>query len=143
MFDIINTQTDVRYRSVGIKIMKEASKNTVLKRAKLRRRLQRQRAVLRFTAALFIILSLATFSRTISSFAGEKDMDKPSYKYYTAYTVDEGDNLNSLARRYMTREYSSASRYIAEVVSINHLISASDIYAGQVLVLPYYSTEIK
>lgn len=123
--------------------MKETAKTTVLERVKLRRRLQRQRAVIRFTAALVIVLSIATFSRTISSFAGEKDMEKPSYKYYTSYTVDEGDNLNMLARRYMTKEYSSASRYVAEVVSINHLFSASDIYAGQVIILPYYSTDIK
>ena len=70
-------------------------------------------------------------------------MDMPSYKYYTSYTVAEGDNLNALAKKNMTKEYHSSSDYIAEVVSINHLICASDIYTGQKLILPYYSTDIK
>ena len=119
------------------------SRNKVIIRAQLRRKYETQRNILRFAAALVIAVVLATFSSTIISFAGEKDMDKPVYKYYTSYTVDEGDNLNTLAKKYISKEYASQSHYIAEVVSINHLISASDIYAGQVLILPYYSTDIK
>ncbi len=117
--------------------------NMIIERARIRRGLKRQRTFFRFASALLIAMTIATFTLSIRSFASEKDADKPHYKYYTSYTIDQGENLNTLARRYMTKEYSSKDSYISEVVSINHLVSASDIYAGQVIILPYYSADIK
>ena len=119
------------------------AENFILKRARMRRRLERQRTLLRFVLAMFMVMTVATFTLSIRSFASEKDNGTPSYKYYTSYTVNEGENLSTLAKRYMTKDYRSADSYISEVVSINHLMSASDIYAGQVIILPYYSTDIK
>lgn len=115
----------------------------ILKRAKLRRQQEYKIRFLRFVSALITVMTVATCSLSIRSFASEKDSGKPSYKYYTSYTVNEGESLSMLARKFMTDEYRSEDRYIAEVVSINHILSASDIYEGQVIILPYYSTDIK
>ncbi len=120
----------------------QREKNNILKRAETRRKLARQVNILRFVSALLIVMTIATFSLSISSFASEREGGS-SYKYYTSYTVKDGDNLSRLADEYMTKEYSSAGKYISEVVSINHLLSASDIYAGQVIILPYYSMDLK
>ena len=115
----------------------------ILIRAKLRRQQEYRIRLLRLLSAMIIVMFAATFSLSIRSFASDNSSGRSSYKYYTSYTVNEGDSLNTLARRFMTDEYRSEDRYIAEVVSINHIISASDIYEGQVIILPYYSTDIK
>ena len=62
-----------------------------------------------------------------------------SYKYYTHLTVEEGDSLWDIAGRYMGHEYKSRAAYIKEVKEINHL-NGSCIYAGTVLVVPYFDT---
>lgn len=116
--------------------------NKILRRAKLRRRNERYRLMFRFTAALLIVMTIATFTLSIRSFANERDAE-PVYKYYTSYTVQDGDSIGAIADRYITSDYSSRGRYIAEVVSINHLISASEIYPGQKLIFPYYAPEVK
>ena len=43
----------------------------------------------------------------------------------------------------MTEEYDSPKTYIKEVKSINSLTDVDKIYAGQRIVIPYYSTELK
>lgn len=42
-----------------------------------------------------------------------------------------------------TEEYDSPKTYIKEVKSINSLTDVDKIYAGQRIVIPYYSTELK
>ncbi len=118
-------------------------RNKILERARLRRKHAHQIIMLRFISAMLIAMTVATFSLSIRSFAGERDFDKPSYKYYTSYTVSEGENLSSLAEEFMTDEYRTVDEYIAEVASINHIASVSDIYAGQKIILPYFSKEVK
>lgn len=44
---------------------------------------------------------------------------------------------------HMTEEYDSPKTYIKEVKSINSLTDVDKIYAGQRIVIPYYSTELK
>lgn len=119
------------------------NENKVLRRARLRRRTERRNMMIRFISALVIVMAVMTFTLSLRSYALAKDRSEPTYKYYTAYTVQPGDSLSAIASAYITDEYSSVHRYISEVVSINHLIAASDIKAGQVIYLPYYSTELK
>ena len=64
------------------------------------------------------------------------------YKYYTSITVEEGDTLWDIAGIYMSDEFSSVKKYIDEVKSINHL-TGNKIYAGEELIVPYYSYEYK
>lgn len=119
------------------------SENKVLRRARIRRRNEHRNMMIRFILSLVIVMMITTFTLSLRSFALAKDRSEPTYKYYTAYTVQPGDSLSSIASEYISDEYSSSHKYISEVVSINHLISASDIKAGQVIYIPYYSTELK
>lgn len=64
------------------------------------------------------------------------------YKYYTSVTVEAGETLWDIAGIYMSDEFSSVQKYIDEVKSINHLTN-NKIYAGEELIVPYYSCEYK
>lgn len=148
MFDIIQTQTNVRnrcstFRDRSIKMRREEKthKNRILIRARLRRRNERYRNMLRFSFALIIAMIISTVSLSLRAFALAEDGFSPSYKCYTSYTVQSGDTLSSIASEYITDEYPSSDRYIAEVVSINHLLSASQIDEGQTIILPYYTSD--
>ncbi len=61
------------------------------------------------------------------------------YKYFGAYTVMDGDSLWDIASEYSEGDYKD---YIEEVKNINNLTS-DHIYAGEMLIIPYYSTEYK
>ena len=52
-------------------------------------------------------------------------------------------SLWDIANEHMTEEYDSPKTYIKEVKSINSLTDVDKIYAGQRIVIPYYSTELK
>ena len=117
--------------------------NKIIARARLRRKKEQYKKMLRLVMSLLIVMTIATFTLSIRSFASDREAEIPSYKYYTTYTVQDGESLSAIAGRYITDEYSSMDKYIAEIVSINHLISSARIDAGQKLVLPYYSSELK
>ena len=56
--------------------------------------------------------------------------------------VERGDSLWKLADQYMdTSEYSSKQDFIYEVAHINHLDEDCNILNGQILIVPYFSTE--
>lgn len=116
-------------------------RNKVIRRAELRRKREYYRKMFRSAAALLIVMSLATFTLSIRSFAKDRERME-SYKYYTSYTVQNGENLSTIAERYINDDYASLDKYMAEVVSINHLLSLK-IDAGQKLILPYYSCDMK
>ena len=65
-----------------------------------------------------------------------------AYKYYTDVKVDRGMTLTDIAKEYMTEEYETANEYINEVRRINS-ICEDEIYYGQKLMVPYYSSELK
>ena len=74
------------------------------------------------------------------------DQEKPkrhAYKYYTDIVIQKGESLWDIANEHMTEEYDSPKTYIKEVKSINSLTDVDKIYAGQRIVIPYYSTELK
>lgn len=61
-------------------------------------------------------------------------------KYFTNITVEEGDTLWNVAEEYMDEEhYDSIYEYMDELKKMNHLTS-DELYAGQNLVVTYYST---
>lgn len=59
-------------------------------------------------------------------------------KYFTCINVEQDDTLWSIAKTYMSSEYTSINDYIDEVKSINNL-STDKIYYGASLVVPYYA----
>lgn len=65
------------------------------------------------------------------------------YKYYTTYTIQEGDSLTSIAQRYTKDSDVTVSDYIKETRKNNKLTSADEITAGNKLVITYYSPEKK
>lgn len=115
--------------------------NRILIRARLRRRNERYRSIFRFSLALIMATMISTVTLSLRAFALAEDSSAPSHKCYTSYTVQSGDTLSGIASGYITDEYASADRYIAEVVSINHLLSASQIDEGQTIILPYYTSD--
>lgn len=76
------------------------------------------------------------------SYGALKSNASSGFKYYTSVTVAAGETLWELADSYVDYDYyKSKNSYIAEVQQINHLDEQGSIAAGQVLILPYYSSE--
>ena len=85
--------------------------------------------------ALFSVISIVK--------VGASDSSKALYKYYTSYTIKEGDSLTSIAQKYTKDSDVSVSDYIKETRKNNKLGSADEITAGKKLVITYYSSECK
>ncbi|MDE6713953.1 MAG: LysM peptidoglycan-binding domain-containing protein [Lachnospiraceae bacterium] len=62
------------------------------------------------------------------------------YKYYHKIEVSEGDTLWSIAQQNYHAEEQTIREYIEEVQQINHRYSET-VYVGEMLMIPYYSTE--
>lgn len=65
-----------------------------------------------------------------------------SYKYFTSVQVKSGDTLLSIAQEYTDEHYDSVYAYMEEVCLTNHMLD-DKIYAGDYLIVPYYSTEFR
>lgn len=64
------------------------------------------------------------------------------FKYYTSVTVENGETLWDIADEYVDYNYyKNKNSYITEVQGINHLDENCSISAGQILILPYYSSQ--
>ena len=64
------------------------------------------------------------------------------FKYYTSVTVESGETLWDIADEFVEYSYyKNKNSYIKEVQSINHLDENCSIDAGQILILPYYSSQ--
>lgn len=66
--------------------------------------------------------------------------DEVFYKYYHRVEVAEGDTLWSIAQENYCAEEQTIREYIEEVQQINHRYDET-VYAGEALMIPYYSTE--
>lgn len=128
--------------------MREQKKITEMNDRELRaykRKLRRQReqrkkiasVILTFCLIAVFVVSYRSF--TTSANSGSEDL---SLKYYTGITVKSGETLWNIADDYVDyTQYDNKESYIKEICSINNLDDASDIRAGQRLVIPYYSSE--
>ena len=108
-------------------------------------RKKRLRIVRRQRIALGIAIALIAF---LFAFLGFKmnlqaHSEEGRYKYYSKITVHSGENLTSLSQKYISDEYKNADSYIKEVCAINNLDEDETIYAGESLIVPYYSDEYK
>lgn len=119
-----------------ISIMKKRE----VKRVKAARR--RCRFAVKFSAALCLILTCAFLFGSSTLYAKNDHPTVPTYKYYTSISIEQGDTLSSIAKAYISTEYSSIDEYISEVKFINH-IDGDNIIAGNHIIVPYYSEEIK
>ena len=108
-------------------------------------RKRRLRIVRRQRIILALVIAAVVF---VFAFLGTKlvlsaNSVNVRFKYYTSITVHSDDTLSSIADEHISSEYKSADSYIREVCAINHLDEEGTIYAGENLVVPYYSDEFK
>ena len=97
-----------------------------------------------FLAILVTVLisSGILLGSSINALASSKADVSSYYKYYTSVKIEEGDTLWSMADEYIGNFNLSKAEYIKEICQIND-ISKNEIYAGDYIVIPYYSNEIK
>ncbi len=110
-----------------------------------KRRLRKQREFRRkcmiflMSVCMIIVCSISYHAIQSSANTGS---EKLNFKYYTSITVESGDTLWDIADKYIDyNEYRDKNEYIKEVRSINHLSYNCDIQYGQILIVPYYSTQ--
>lgn len=99
--------------------------------------------ILRYSLAVIIsvicipmMLSLV-FTQSAEANDGSEEI---FYKYYHRIEVSEGDTLWSIAQQNYHAQDQTIQEYIEEVLQINHRYSEI-VYAGEELMIPYYSTE--
>jgi len=102
---------------------------------------RRQRGILALTIILVIAFGIL-LGTSINALASS-DKDISSYnKYYVSIRVESGDTLWTIADEYIDGFNLSKNDYIAEVCQINQ-ISEDEIHAGDYIVVPYYSQDVK
>ncbi len=100
---------------------------------KIRRRgISRRASYVIFTAIAVIFIVFTLYPNKSNA----QSQDGASYKYFHKIYVESGDTLWSIASENKS-DKESTTDYIKEVKSINKLKS-DDLYAGQMLVVPYY-----
>ena len=122
---------------VGSRIKNDSGSDYKLPHSNLLCRSAIKRAIYIFLTVSIILFCIIAFSEK----AEARDNNTATvYKYYHAYHPEYGETLWDIARdNAVTVSYED---YINEVKSINNLQN-DNIYAGQLLVVPYYSTEYK
>lgn len=99
----------------------------------------RIRFLILYLLSVFVILACIGSNMIVKANVGGMDR---SYKYYTEVRVHRDDTLWGIADQYITSEYESMSRYIADVKEINSLYT-DELRYGQRIMVPYYSDELK
>ncbi len=117
--------------------------------ARIRRNKRKRRAELKkhtfqlMFAVFFVCLAIFGINSMISS-AGAVKESELSFKYYKNICAEEGDTLFAIAETYAQEGYyDSVDAYVSEVRFMNHLEEEDTLYAGDYLIIPYYSNELK
>lgn len=119
----------------------------ILRRENYRlKKVQRTREIRYRVSIAFVVVTMLVIAFSINLFmikskASSENSDV-KYKYYTSVMIESGETLWDVAKDFSTEEFASLENYIKEVKSINNLKS-DKIYAGQEIIVPYYSTEYK
>lgn len=124
-------------RKYNDKISKRANESLRKREAVVRR----QRGLIAIAIILVVTLGILLGSSMNTLASSGKDISSYN-KYYTSIRVESGDTLWTIADKYVGGFNVSKSDYIAEVCQING-ISEDNIYAGDNIIVPYYSQEIK
>ena len=102
---------------------------------------RRQRSALAIAIILVVTLGILLGSSINALASSDKDISSYN-KYYVSIRVESGDTLWTIADEYVEGFNLSKIDYIQEVCQING-ISEDNIKAGDHIVVPYYSQEIK
>ena len=124
-------------RKYNHKISERANESLMKREAVVRR----QRGLLAIVVILIVAFGILLGTSINALASSEKDI--ASYnKYYVSIRIESGDTLWTIADEYVDGFNLSKADYIAEVCQING-ISENNIHAGDQIVVPYYSQEIK
>lgn len=118
--------------------------NTQIEQRRRRRvqRLRRERLQKCLAFGLTMAAVLCMILICTVSYGSIRAQANTGFKYYTGVTVESGETLWGIADRYIDYDhYEDKDSYIAEIESINHLDMEDALWAGQFLVVPYYSAE--
>ena len=124
-------------RKYNHKISKRANESLTKREAVVRR----QKSILALVVLALVVFGilLGTGMNALAS----SDKDIASYnKYYVSIRVESGDTLWTIADEYIDGFNIEKDDYIKEVCEINK-ISKDDIHAGDYIVVPYYSQDVK
>ncbi len=108
----------------------------------VKNRRQTQRIFRCITATIVILISgifIGLGAGRVFSHAESLDTDH-YYRYYKSVMIMPGDTLTSIASSY-NDHYESIDDHVDEIRFTNHLSEDATIYAGEYLIVPYYSTE--
>ena len=111
---------------------------------KLRRQKIVRRQYMLISAIVFVVIFVAVFNIFSFKASAQSDSYVPEYKYYKTITIHSGDSLWKLASsEYNEDHYKNIESYISEICKINSIDSDTILYAGESLVIPYYSCDYK
>lgn len=102
---------------------------------------RRQRGMI--AIAIIIVVALGILLGTSVNALASSEKDIASYnKYYVSIRIESGDTLWTIADEYVEGFNITKKEYIKEVCTLND-ISESEIHAGDYIVVPYYSKDMK
>lgn len=103
--------------------------------------LRRQRKLIAIIVVVFVSLGIL-LGTSINALASSKADVASYYKYYKCIRIEAGDTLWNIADEYIADLNIDKKDYIAEICTLNG-ICEDDIYAGDCIVVAYYSQDIK
>lgn len=107
-------------------------------------KLRRARRHKMFVSSITVVATICMILLCVLTHSSFKANASNGFKYYTSITVEAEETLWDIAEEYIDYEhYEDKGSYIAEVKSINHLDDNCAIFAGQMLIIPYYADEYK
>ena len=124
-------------RKYNYKISEKANESLRKREAVVRK----QRSILAIAVIFVVALGILLGSSMKTLASSEKDVSS-YHKYYESIRVESGDTLWTIADEYIDGFNLSKTDYIAEVCQINQ-ISEDEIHAGDYIVVPYYSQDVK
>ena len=124
-------------RKYNNKISEKANESLKRREAVVRR----QKMIVMFL--IMIIISLGIILGTsVNALASSKADVASYYKYYTSIKIESGDTLWEIADEYIGNFDITKAEYIDEICRVNK-IAEDEIHAGDYIVVPYFSSEVK
>lgn len=144
MFDIIQINKQMFRTIIRTEVIMNNNIYTQRTIANRRRKAHREMMIrIKITVAATLVLLISMFLFNTLRTEATEQIPETTYKYFTYHEIEKGDTLHDLAKEYISYEfYDNLQEYIEEVKEINHMENDL-IIAGNMLVLPYFSTEHK
>lgn len=108
--------------------------------SRIREERRRQQNIRRVKLMGVFALLVVTMFVTLSGFTAPGNSSRAEYKYYKAVEVEGGDTLWNIACRNISGDYSVKS-LIMEIQDVNNI--GDHIHSGQIIMVPYYSDDIR